>query len=103
MVPRVDSFKCDGCGICIQRCPPQIMGNIKGKAAILEDLCEECGICHEVCPIGAIHFRLPNYAVAAVHDAYTSPRDVKPNPGNWRVGVPMGQDGEGHFEEGAES
>ena len=101
MVPRVDSFKCDGCGICIQRCPPQIMGLVKGKAAILTDLCEECGICHEVCPINAIHFRLPNYAVAASDPAYDSPRDVAPHQGNWRVGVPLGGDGEGRYKEGA--
>lgn len=96
MVPRIDVYKCDGCGICAQRCPPQVMGLIKGKGAILVDLCEECGICHEVCPRGAIHFRVPNLAVEATHEAYRTPREVTPTRGNWRVGVPLGVDGEGH-------
>lgn len=71
MVPVIDVFKCDGCGICVQKCPPQIMGLIKEKAALLVDLCEECGICAEVCPIGAIQFELPNcYGAGEVHEAY---------------------------------
>ena len=67
MIPRIDVFKCDGCGACVKRCPVQIMGLIRGKAALLQDLCEECGICAEACPIEAIRFRLPNYGVAATH------------------------------------
>jgi MinD superfamily P-loop ATPase len=98
MVPKIDVFKCDGCGVCVKRCPPQIMGLVRGKAVILVDLCEECGICHEVCPISAIHFRLPNLGVRERHPAYVVPREVRPNPGNWRVGVPQGYDGEGHAE-----
>jgi len=95
MIPKVDVFRCDGCGLCVRHCPPQIMGLIKNKAAILADLCEECGICHEACPIGAIHFRLPNHGLVKTHEAYFSPRQATPNPGNWRVGVPRGHDGEG--------
>lgn len=70
MVPTIDAFKCDGCGVCVQRCPPQIMGLVKGRAAILTDLCEECGICNEVCPIGAVRFHLPHRAFAPQHDGY---------------------------------
>ncbi len=44
MIPKIDVFKCDGCGDCVKHCPPQIMGIIKKKAALLVDLCEECGI-----------------------------------------------------------
>lgn len=96
MIPRIDVFKCNGCGVCVKRCPPQIMGLIKNKAAILVDLCEECGICAEFCPIDAIHFRLPNKGVEASHECYESPRIDRPNPGNWGVGVVRGYDGEGH-------
>ncbi|MHC4608253.1 MAG: ATP-binding protein [Planctomycetota bacterium] len=98
MVPRIDVFQCDGCGVCVVRCPPQVIGLIKGKAAILVDLCEECGICSEVCPIDAVHFRLPNFGTAATHDAYAPARDVTPNPGGWRTGVPLGHDGEGRYK-----
>ena len=76
------------------------MGLIKNKAALLVDLCEECGICAEVCPIEAIHFRLPNKGIEAAHDTYVSPREDRPTPGNWRVGVVRGYDGEGHYKEG---
>ena len=98
MIPKIDLFKCDGCGICIKRCPPQVMGLIQNKAAILVDLCEECGICHEVCPIHAIHFRLPNLGVKEIHESYHVPREYTPNPGNWRIGVPLGVDGKGHSQ-----
>ena len=98
MIPRIDAFRCDGCGICVKMCPPQIMGMVKNKAVLITDLCEECGICAEVCPTGAIHFRLPNAGVMATHEAYSVPREATPNPGNWRVGVPRGYDGEGHAE-----
>ncbi len=96
MIPRIDVFRCDGCAVCVKHCPPQIIGMVRNKAAILIDLCEECGICAEACPMGAIHFRLPNYAIEKTHVAYRSPRDVAPSWGNWRVGVPLGRDGKGH-------
>ena len=96
MIPKIDVFKCDGCGACVKLCPPQVMGLINNKAAILVDLCEECGICHEACAIHAIHFRLPNQGVKESDPSYRVPREYTPNPGNWRVGVPLGVDNEGH-------
>jgi len=99
MVPKIDVFRCDGCGICVKRCPPQVMGLVRDKAVILVDLCEECGICHEVCPVGAVHFRLPNLGVQGADESYSSPRDVAPTPGRWTVGVPRGYDGQGHYRE----
>ena len=71
MVPVIDAFRCNGCGICVKRCPPQIMGMVKGKAVLITDLCEECGICAEVCPIAAVRFHLPHRDYAPDHDAYT--------------------------------
>ncbi len=70
MVPTIDAFKCDGCGICVQRCPPQIMGLITDVAVIVTDLCEECGICNDVCPIDAVRFELPHREYASDHDGY---------------------------------
>ena len=71
MFPVIDAFKCNGCEICVKRCPAQIMGMINGIAAYHQVLCEECGICAEVCPIDAIHFDLPSrYGEAEVHGAY---------------------------------
>ncbi|MHC5039926.1 MAG: ATP-binding protein [Planctomycetota bacterium] len=74
MVPVVDVFKCNGCGVCVKRCPPKIMGMIQNKAAILVQLCEECGICAEMCPIDAIHFELESYATVGAADAYEKKR-----------------------------
>jgi ferredoxin len=71
MFPIINVFKCNGCGICVQRCPAQIMGLINGKAAYLRMLCEECGICAEVCPTNGILFELPEFCEAAeVDEAY---------------------------------
>jgi Pyruvate/2-oxoacid:ferredoxin oxidoreductase delta subunit len=70
MVPTIDAFKCDGCNICVLRCPPQVMGLVKGVAVIITDLCEECGICNDVCPIGAVRFRLPEREYELEHDGY---------------------------------
>jgi MinD superfamily P-loop ATPase len=75
MFPVVNVFKCDGCGLCVMRCPAQIMGLINGKAAYLQMLCEECGICAEVCPKGGILWELPEYAESTeVHEAYAFKR-----------------------------
>jgi ferredoxin len=71
MFPVINVFRCNGCGICVQRCPAQIMGLINGKAAYLQMLCEECGICAEVCPTDGILFELPEFCEPAeVHAAY---------------------------------
>ncbi len=74
MVPVIDVFKCNGCGACVKRCPPKIIGLIKNKAAILVQLCEECGICAEVCRINAIHFEVPHAAIVSTHEAYAVKR-----------------------------
>jgi ferredoxin len=74
MIPLVDAFKCNGCGVCVKRCPPQVIGLVHDRAAILEMLCEECGICAEVCPIEAIIFRLPNYEPHDVDAGYQAVR-----------------------------
>ena len=70
MVPVIDAFRCDGCGVCVLRCPPQIMGMVKGVAVLVTELCEECGICNDVCPIDAVHFKQPHKVVGPKHDGY---------------------------------
>jgi len=71
MYPIKNVFRCDGCGVCVTRCPAQIMGMINDKAAYLQMLCEECGICAEVCPTKGTLFELPEFhGEAVVHRAY---------------------------------
>ena len=70
MIPTIDAFRCDGCGVCVKRCPPQIMGIVKEVAVLVTDLCEECGICNDVCPIDAVNFDLPHRKFSSDHDGY---------------------------------
>ena len=74
MIPVIDVFKCNGCATCVKFCPPQVIGLVKKKAAILVQLCEECGICAESCPIDAIHFEIEHYATKKTADAYAKKR-----------------------------
>ena len=70
MIPTIDAFRCDGCGVCVKKCPPQIMGVVKEVAVLVTDLCEECGICNDVCPIDAVRFELPHRSFASDHPGY---------------------------------
>ncbi|RLA91630.1 MAG: NADH oxidase [Deltaproteobacteria bacterium] len=54
MVPLIDEDVCTGCGICIDKCPPQAITLKEGKAKIVVRFCEECGICVRECKEGAI-------------------------------------------------
>jgi len=74
MVPVIDVFKCNGCGVCVKLCPPKVVGMVREKAVILVDLCEECGICADVCSIKAIRFELPEKGPEATFEAYAMKR-----------------------------
>lgn len=50
----VDSSACNGCKICISRCPVGAIEIINGKAVIDPDKCIGCGMCVSSCPVGAI-------------------------------------------------
>lgn len=52
-MPKIDTAKCDGCGICVDNCPTGAI-ELNDVAHIDEDICTECGECIEVCPRGAI-------------------------------------------------
>lgn len=55
MIPKINSDKCDGCGDCLEACPPEVISLNKGKAQIDESLCEECGACVAECSHSAIY------------------------------------------------
>ena len=67
---RIDSDKCNGCGLCAQACHEGAIGMVNGKAALLrEDHCDGLGDCLPACPVGAISFEereAPAYDEAAV-------------------------------------
>jgi len=52
---KIDSEKCNGCGLCIPNCPEGAIQIIDGKARLISDLfCDGLGACIGYCPQGAI-------------------------------------------------
>jgi NAD-dependent dihydropyrimidine dehydrogenase PreA subunit len=71
-VAMVDYDKCNGCGICAQRCQ---WGALKfevttEKANVDIFKCYGCGLCQTGCPRGAIHLE-PRVNVPAVAEVWT--------------------------------
>ena len=56
---KINSDKCNGCGICIQACHEGALELIDGKAQIIkDDYCDGLGNCLPVCPMDAISFEM---------------------------------------------
>ncbi|MCX5998076.1 MAG: 4Fe-4S binding protein [Chloroflexi bacterium] len=54
-LPFVNRSLCDGCGLCVDVCIPEVLALVDDVAAIIR--AEECGYCTDcevVCPHGAI-------------------------------------------------
>ena len=52
---RLDTEKCEGCGMCVNVCPHQVFEIREGKAGIVDlDGCMECGACLKNCAFSAI-------------------------------------------------
>ena len=52
---RIDAGDCEGCGLCIERCPARaISKNIHDKCEVDHSICLTCGYCSPVCPVRAI-------------------------------------------------
>lgn len=52
---KIDTEKCDGCGLCIPNCPEGALQVIDGKVRLISDLfCDGLGACIGHCPKGAI-------------------------------------------------
>ena len=64
---KIDTEKCNGCGICAEACHEGAIGMVDGKARLLrEDYCDGLGDCLPACPTGAITFEERD---AAAYDA----------------------------------
>ena len=51
----VDDEKCNGCGICIEKCMMPVLEIIEGRVKVIDVyLCNECGNCERCCPEKAI-------------------------------------------------
>jgi NADH:ubiquinone oxidoreductase subunit F (NADH-binding)/Pyruvate/2-oxoacid:ferredoxin oxidoreductase delta subunit len=52
---EIDPKKCNGCGVCLRKCPAQaVMGEKKQPHAIDQDICIKCGDCYRACKFEAI-------------------------------------------------
>ncbi len=62
--PAIDSALCNGCGLCVERCPAKALGLREGRVVMAwPDLCSYCATCEDVCPTQAI--ALPYQVVLA--------------------------------------
>ena len=54
-LPTLDLKACTGCGLCVERCPEEVVA-LKGRqiAFVHPGRCTYCGICEAVCPTQAI-------------------------------------------------
>ncbi|RPH97361.1 MAG: 4Fe-4S dicluster domain-containing protein [Calditrichaeota bacterium] len=64
---KLDTSKCNDCGLCIQVCPHAVM-QMEGRRAHIADLdaCMECGACALNCAVGAISVRAGVGCAAAI-------------------------------------
>jgi MinD superfamily P-loop ATPase len=49
LVARVDSRKCTGCGVCMERCIFKARKLQNGKSFVVEEDCYGCGLCTTTC------------------------------------------------------
>jgi ferredoxin len=54
-VPMIDAAACTGCGLCVLRCPEDVV-MLESQQVVLvrPEACTYCGICESVCPVNAI-------------------------------------------------
>lgn len=54
---KIDTEKCNGCGLCAKACHESAIAMINGKAVLTrDDYCDGLGDCLPVCPTNAIQF-----------------------------------------------
>jgi formate hydrogenlyase subunit 6/NADH:ubiquinone oxidoreductase subunit I len=55
IMPKIDLAKCNGCGVCVERCPTGALAMRDGQVLMARfDVCSYCATCEDVCPTEAI-------------------------------------------------
>ena len=55
IMPKIDLAKCNGCGVCVERCPTGALAMQDGRVSMARpDVCSYCATCEDVCPTEAI-------------------------------------------------
>lgn len=56
---KIDTEKCNGCGLCAKACHEGAIAMVDGKAVLVrDDYCDGLGDCLPACPTGAISFEV---------------------------------------------
>jgi MinD superfamily P-loop ATPase len=54
-VPLIDVQACTCCGLCVERCPEDVVALLSGRLVLVRpEACTYCGVCESVCPADAI-------------------------------------------------
>jgi electron transfer flavoprotein alpha subunit len=75
---KVISSQCNGCTLCIKKCPIQAI-QLEDKKAVLLDTCNFCGICISICPQKAIVKSIEDETIAPVTNKYWVMMETKYN------------------------
>lgn len=81
---KIDTEKCNGCGLCAKACHESAIAMINGKAKLIrDDYCDGLGDCLPVCPTNAITFEEREalaYDEVAVKENMRKKAEVKAQP-----------------------
>lgn len=58
--PFVVAFKretCEGCGVCLERCPVEAIRRVDGQITVAADRCIGCGLCASTCPTDSLSLK----------------------------------------------